>query len=213
MLEVMSTVRIGLVIVMAWAAIAKALHSRDSSRSLSLLLRTSEHSARVVLGAIVIAEFVCAAALLITPTAGAVLATILFTLFASATALAFAGGSRGNCACFGSPDNERFSAVTPIRAVVLAVAAAVLIFTGPDDLEPTNWLLAFANGVGIAVIVRLLPDLGEAFGALRRPAPATPPTRRRSFRYVPANEPLFGGFARPISRTPLVPKDAADRIN
>jgi hypothetical protein len=161
-LAVGEIVRLLLATVLAGSAVAKLAaggEARDALRSFGI------RGARLRAGvwsAIVAAELVLAAALVLAVPGAAAAAAALLGLYAAALAVALARGRDGApCGCFGR--RSRIGRLAVLRAAALAAAAAASPWLPDAHPSTTAWLAA-----GLATALLGITVLGAAVLALAR---------------------------------------------
>ncbi len=140
---------------------------------------------------------------------GSAAATLLFAVFSTGLAAALMRGITGGCGCFGESDDEPIGVGTLFRAVVLALASALLLASGPAAPATTASMVADATiGLGLVATFRLLTYAPVVVAWLRQPVPeGVTPTTRLTFKYSPLDVPLFDGDPLPVNQASVLSSD------
>ena len=189
--------RTGLGAVCLLAGIEKVQSPGDFVEGVRQYRLVPARLASIAGGALIAAELGLGVLLVLglVPALAALVAIVLFSIFAAALAVSLARSNTAPCHCFGASEVEKISPVALVRALALAgVAAAVLVFAlqdtasiGRHELLPS--LLMTAAFVAITRLSGLFP---LTWSFLRQKASMHPtPTRRVSFRHQPLDVPFY----------------------
>jgi hypothetical protein len=148
--------------VFAWAAVGKASQPDATAADFRRLRVPAAHlSARTVPAV----EAILAAALLLRPRAGAVVALLLLAAFRAVLVRARTAGVTRGCACFGPGGRTGILSTALLRNALLAAVAAVAL-SGVPGLAPLPALVATGAAAVTGLLLLGLWDLRARTGRL-----------------------------------------------
>jgi hypothetical protein len=156
--------RLFILVAMAMAVLGKAKSADSFRETVAAMSGLSERKAGLAAGAVIAAEAVILAALLVTPRAGMAAAMILFALFWAMILIVLLRRRAVICNCFGG-GSRPISRLDLLRNLAMIGACAVFLLSPrAPALEPSGWLLL----LGTALITFLISSHLDEIAA---PAP------------------------------------------
>jgi Methylamine utilisation protein MauE len=162
MTELATSSAVILAVVFAAAAVSKARHRASTEAA----FREMGIGVSWSVPAVIIAEFVSAVALVISPRTGSVLAVVMLAVFTGVLLRAIRLSGTVRCGCFGSASMEPVGPHTILRNFLLGILA-VCSFAAPwPRLSfPASLTVGalFAGGSVVVALVRMRNEVGRIF--------------------------------------------------